>query len=124
MPKTRSVLLLATFMSIAVGAPWSSAAGQLVWQALPDMPVGKWETATAVLDDKIHLFGGYIENVRSSKRSDVFDPRDGSWTRLQDMPSAVSHSRSPTGAMAVSCFSCSSRAIAADSAKNVTEESS
>ena len=55
------------------------------------MPIGKWETATAVIDDKIYLFGGYTQNVRSSKRSDIFDPEDGNWTRLQDLPSAVSH---------------------------------
>ena len=90
-PNSRSVLLLVTFITVGTAVPWSDAAGQLVWQPLPDMPVGKWETATAVIDDKIYLFGGYIQNVRSSKRSDIFDPRDGSWTRLQDLPSAISH---------------------------------
>ncbi len=90
MPKATSVLLLATFMTVGL-VPGSTAAQELAWTALPDMPVGKWETATAVIDGKIYLFGGYIQNVRSSKRSDVFDPNDGSWTRLQDLPSAISH---------------------------------
>ena len=88
---TRSALLLATFLTIGTMAPSSNAAGQLVWEALPDMPIEKWEAATAVIDDKIYLFGGYVQNVQSSKRSDIFDPRDGSWTRLQDLPSAISH---------------------------------
>ena len=82
---------LLSFVAVAVMGPSSTAAQELEWQALPDMPIGKWEAAAAVIDDKIYLFGGYIQNVRSSKRSDIFDPSDGSWTRLQDLPSAVSH---------------------------------
>ena len=42
MPETRSVLLFVMFMTVGTAAPWSDAAGQLVWQALPDMPVGKF----------------------------------------------------------------------------------
>ena len=28
------------------------------WQKLPDMPVGKWEAGTVVLDEKLYFFGG------------------------------------------------------------------
>ena len=69
----------------------SILAGELAWRELPDMPVGKWETATALIDSRVYLFGGYTRGVRSSKSSHVFDPEDGNWTRIQDMPSAVSH---------------------------------
>ena len=69
----------------------SLAAQDLTWRELPDMPAGKWEAATTVVDGKFYLFGGYEGRVRSSKRVDVFDPADGSWTRIQDMPSAVTH---------------------------------
>ncbi len=55
------------------------------------MPAGKWEAATTVIDGKFCVFAGYEGPVRSSKRVDVFDPADGSWTRIQDMPSAVTH---------------------------------
>lgn len=55
------------------------------------MPVGKWETATVSIEGKLYLFAGYTQGVRSSKRSDFFDPTDGSWTQIQDMPSAVTH---------------------------------
>lgn len=65
--------------------------GADAWQELPDMPVGKWEAATVVIDDKFYLFGGYAKGVKSSKRSDIFDPEDGSWTQIQDLPSANSH---------------------------------
>lgn len=63
----------------------------LEWQELPDMPDGKWEPSTAVIDNKFYILGGYAEGVKSSKRSDIFDPKDGSWTRIQDLPSAISH---------------------------------
>ena len=69
----------------------SLAAQDLTWRELPDMPAGKWEAATTVVDGKFYLFAGYEGRVRSSKRVDVFDPADGSWTRIQDMPSAVTH---------------------------------
>ena len=61
------------------------------WQKLADMPVEKWEAGTVVLDDKLYLFGGYTQGVRSSKLSHVFDPKENSWTRIQDLPSAISH---------------------------------
>ncbi|MBQ02170.1 MAG: hypothetical protein CL477_15990 [Acidobacteria bacterium] len=68
-----------------------TAAAQDDWEKLPDMPVEKWEPGTVVLDNKLYLFGGYTEGVRSSKLSHVFDPRDNSWTRIQDLPSAITH---------------------------------
>ena len=61
------------------------------WQVLPDMPVGKWEPGTVVLDDKLYIFGGYTSGVVSSKRSEIFDPADNSWTSIQDLPSAITH---------------------------------
>jgi N-acetylneuraminic acid mutarotase len=64
---------------------------EVSWDQLPDMPVGKWEPASLVLDDKLYVLGGYENDVVSSRRVDVFDPADGSWTQLQDCPSRVSH---------------------------------
>ena len=64
---------------------------EVSWEQLPDMPVGKWEPASLVLDDKLYVLGGYENDVVSSRRVDVFDPADGSWTQLQDSPSRVSH---------------------------------
>ncbi len=54
----------------------------LEWRELPDMPDGKWEPSTAVIDDKLYILGGYAEGIKSSKRTDIFDPRDCSWTRI------------------------------------------
>ena len=40
---------------------------------------------------KLYCFGGYTQGVKSSKRCDVFDMKDSSWKRIQDLPSAISH---------------------------------
>ena len=61
------------------------------WERLPDMPVAKWEPASLVIDDKLYVLGGYEDNIVSSRRVDVFDPTDGSWTQIQDCPSRISH---------------------------------
>ncbi len=61
------------------------------WTALHDMPEGKWEPGVVNLDNKLFLFGGYKSGVVSSKRSDVFDPTSGSWTSIQELPSAITH---------------------------------
>ena len=64
---------------------------EAAWERLPDMPAGKWEPASLVLDNKLYVLGGYENFITSSKRVDVFDPAEGTWTQLQDLPSAVSH---------------------------------
>ncbi len=83
--------IISTMTSIiaALALPLTVVAQQ--WQKLPDMPVGKWEAGTVLIDDQLYLFGGYTAGVRSSKHSSVFDPSDLSWRQIQDMPSAISH---------------------------------
>ena len=67
-----------------------NALAQEQWRPIQDMPVGKWEAGTFVLDGKL-CFGGYTKGVKSSKRCDVFDPKENSWARVQDLPSAITH---------------------------------
>ena len=31
---------------------------EVSWDQLPDMPVGKWEPASLVLNDKLYVLGG------------------------------------------------------------------
>ena len=85
---------LAVFIAVVtlgLVSPYDAVAQGLEWQDLPDMPVEKWEAATVVIDRRFYLFGGYTAGVKSSKRCDIFDPADGSWTRIQDLPSAITH---------------------------------
>ena len=83
------VVLIVT-LTLRLWSPWTATA-QGDWEKLPDMPVGKWEAGTVVLDDKLYFFGGYTAGVRSSKLSHVFDPQENTWTQIQDLPSAISH---------------------------------
>lgn len=61
------------------------------WRPLPDMPVEKWEAFTFVIDERMYVFGGYTTRVKSSRICHYFDPATATWTRMQDLPSAVSH---------------------------------
>ncbi len=85
-----AVMVFTMIVTLGSICSWTATA-QDSWRELPDMPVGKWEAGTTVLDGKFYLFGGYTQGVRSSKISHVFDPKDGSWTQIQDMPSSISH---------------------------------
>ncbi len=69
----------------------AGASGTEAWSALPNMPVPRWEAGTVVLDDRLYVFGGYTVGTRSSRRADVFDPVEQSWTKLADLPSAITH---------------------------------
>ena len=71
--------------------PQTAVAQDSAWRKLADMPVGKWEAGTVVLDGKLYFFGGYTAGVKSSKSVQVFDPKDNSWTEIQAMPSAITH---------------------------------
>ena len=61
------------------------------WSRLNDMPVGKWEPATTVIDGQLYVFGGYEDNIASGKRADIYDPATDVWTEMQRLPSAISH---------------------------------
>lgn len=84
-------LLLALVLGV-VGLPWA-ADGQEnesgSWTRLADAPVPRFETASAEVEGKLYLFGGF--GGGGGVRCDVLDPSDGSWTALADLPSAVTH---------------------------------
>ena len=82
-------MLLSGGMTLRVAAADIEASGE--WSQLPGMPVPRWEAGTVILDDKLFVFGGYEYPTKSTKRVDVFDPRDGSWQRRSDLPSSLTH---------------------------------
>ena len=80
-------------LPVLTAAVWTAnaIAGDLVWEELPEMPVGKWEAVTTSIDGKLYLFAGYAAGVKSTRRTDVFDSENGSWTRIRDTPSGITH---------------------------------
>lgn len=55
-------------------------------------PIRRFEAATAVVGDRLYLFGGFeTRGLRATTRSDRYDPATDSWTRIADLPAPVTH---------------------------------
>jgi hypothetical protein len=61
------------------------------WRRLPDMAVPRWEAGSVVFEGKLYVFRGYKMPTKACKRVDAFDPKDNSWRKLADLPSAITH---------------------------------
>lgn len=67
------------------GTPTAPAGGS--WTLGPPMPIPQSEVATAVLDGRVHLAGGY--GLPSGVQR--FDPASARWDRIADLPGARDH---------------------------------
>jgi len=86
------MLVLAFVAAVMVGAPCvAQDEPRGLWTRLPDMAVPRWEAGSVVFGNKLYVFGGYRMPTKACKRVDVFDPKDNSWTKLADLPSAITH---------------------------------
>ena len=85
------VLILAMLGSVAPLIAVAAEESGRTWEELPDMPVPRWEAGSVVFDKKLYVFGGCKMPTKACKRADVFDPKTGRWTKLKDLPSAVTH---------------------------------
>ncbi|MDP9175904.1 MAG: carbohydrate-binding protein [Planctomycetota bacterium] len=61
------------------------------WQPGAAAPVNTFEAQSAVVNGKLFQFGGFDPVLNAMVRSDVYDPNADSWTRIADMPEAVTH---------------------------------
>jgi N-acetylneuraminic acid mutarotase len=108
----RTLVVLIVFSALAVAstgganepaaAAPSAKAGASASSATPSWPALQWkkgmstpfarvESPTAVVDDKLYLFGGFTEDLGASRELDVYDPANDSWSRKKDMPTGVTH---------------------------------
>lgn len=61
------------------------------WRRVKDMPTSRAVPATAVIDNKIYVIGGYsgidrrIVNIKTSVAVEVYNPRTDTWERKTDM---------------------------------------
>jgi N-acetylneuraminic acid mutarotase len=60
--------------------------GGLPWVGVPNIPTARYHLASAVVDGKIYVFGGYNSGNRSENQ--VYDPDTNAWTTLAPMPAA------------------------------------
>ena len=62
------------------------------WRALAPALVPHRESASAVIDGKLYVFGGhYNTKVQTSAAVQVFDPRSNTWTRRAELPVPATH---------------------------------
>ncbi len=66
------------------------------WQSLPDMPSARQELATAVLNGKIYVMGGFNAQRASTNTVDVYNPATGIWTSAHPLPVPVNHNAAAT----------------------------
>jgi N-acetylneuraminic acid mutarotase len=68
----------------------ASAGNTITWTTRASNPIARAEALRAVVDGKLHVFGGF-QGDGPSRRHDVFDPAANTWTRLADLPTRLSH---------------------------------
>jgi N-acetylneuraminic acid mutarotase len=72
---------------------WSMALdGPTSWSQKADAPFARYEGDGAAVNGKLYVFGGYINpQIQGTAHADVYDPTNGAWTRIADMPEPLTH---------------------------------
>jgi N-acetylneuraminic acid mutarotase len=63
----------------------------LAWQKAAPSPFARVESPTAMVNDKLYLFGGFTDDLDASNQVNVYDPVSDLWTRKKDMPARLTH---------------------------------
>ncbi len=67
------------------------AAGALAWASRAPLPTPRSEVASAVLDDKIFLIGGFTASGQNSNTVQVYDSARDLWEAMPALPQARDH---------------------------------
>lgn len=63
------------------------------WNTVAPSPIARTEAQGAVVNGKLYLFGGYINTTYTpTRRADVYDPTNNTWTQITDLPKGLTHS--------------------------------
>lgn len=87
----------ALLVSFALRASLHAQTGG-VWQTLAPMPAMRQELATAVLNGKIFVIGGYDVDGNSTATVEIYDPNNDTWASAQPIPVAVNHNSAAVAA--------------------------
>jgi len=68
------------------------------WETRAPMPVRRQEVATAALNGKVYVIGGYDENPRSTATVEVYNPATDTWAFARPLPIAVNHNAAAVAA--------------------------
>lgn len=74
-----------------LAAPSNGQERELDWEPLAVMEAPRFEAACIAYDGRLYVLGGFGPGVRATKRCDVYDPATDTWTRIADMPQALTH---------------------------------
>ena len=91
----------------------STSEGQIApgsWLTLAPMPSARQELATAALNGKVYVIGGY-ENSVSTDRVDVYDPATNTWASVQPIPLPQDHNSAAVAAGKLYSFGGHSNAV-------------
>ncbi len=80
----KTILLV---LILALGLASGSYATEGTWATRADMPTGRWELGTCVVDGKIYAIGGASGYGAMALRTvEAYDPVTDTWTTKSDMP--------------------------------------
>jgi N-acetylneuraminic acid mutarotase len=68
------------------------------WQKLAPMPTARQELATAVLNGKIYVLGGYDKDGDSTDTVEVYNPSTNTWASAHSIPTAQNHNSAAVAA--------------------------
>ena len=85
------LLIIALAVPLTVTAAEPAAWPALAWKKAAPSPFARVESPTAVIDNKLYLFGGFTDDLGASNHVDVYDPASDTWTRKKDMPAGLTH---------------------------------
>jgi len=60
--------------------------GTATWSTKASLPINREYSMTAVHNGRIYVFGGWLANLSSDRRTYVYDPASNSWTQSTDAP--------------------------------------
>jgi N-acetylneuraminic acid mutarotase len=111
---TYSATLAGTATDLAgapIGGPmtWSFTTGAQVapstyfsWSNQSPSPITRLESQGIAANGKLYVFGGFVNTaLQATVRSDVYDPSTDTWTRIADMPEALTHSAVVTSGQSI-----------------------
>lgn len=88
-------LLGLTFAFLSLAAPSGYAADSFAWVAKASCPLQRFEAVGGAAAGKLYQFSGYYtvgSSILATPRCDAYDPAANIWTRIADIPQAISHS--------------------------------
>jgi N-acetylneuraminic acid mutarotase len=79
---------LVAMVGLLATGTFSVANAQGTWASRADMPTGRWEMATSVVDGRIYAVGGAGPIYQALRTVEVYNPATDTWTSKSDMPTA------------------------------------